>query len=112
VSRMPRKYRIYNLGPIDRIPVGEGRLFQLGRTTVAVFRSRGDNVFATQAWCPHRGGPLADGLIGDGRVICPLHGYIFDLATGEPVGNTCEGLRTYATSVSERREILLSLDDF
>jgi nitrite reductase (NADH) small subunit len=108
---MPHKYRIYNLGPVDRIPVGEGRIFELGPATVAVFRTREARVFATQAWCPHKGGPLADGLLGAGQVICPLHGYTFDLATGAPVGNTCETLRTYRVAVSEVGDILLRLDD-
>ena len=101
---------VYNLGPVSRLPLGEGRIFQVGHTAVAIFRTRGGEVFATQASCPHRGGPLADGLVGAGKVICPLHSYKFDLATGEPVGNACEALKTYPVSVSETGDILLSLN--
>ncbi|GAC1390916.1 MAG: nitrite reductase small subunit NirD [Ktedonobacteraceae bacterium] len=101
---------VYNLGPVSRLPLGEGRLFQVGHIAITVFRTRGGEVFATQPSCPHRGGPLADGLIGAGKVICPLHAYKFDLATGQPVGHTCEALKIYPISLSETGDILLSLD--
>ncbi len=101
---------LYNLGPLTRLPLGEGRTFQIGDTAVAIFRTRGGEVFATQATCPHKNGPLADGIVGDSQVICPLHAYKFKLATGEPVGNTCAALKTYPVSFSENGDILLSID--
>ncbi len=98
---------LYNLGPLTRLPLGEGRTFQIGETTVAIFRTRDNKVFATQATCPHKGGPLADGIIGEGQVICPLHAYKFKLANGEAVGNTCSALKTYPAWLSEDGDILL-----
>src|SRR5690606_514399 len=86
---------IFRLGPLGSIPPGEGRNFQLEETRIAVFRTRAGGLFATQAECPHRGAPLADGLVGGGRVVCPFHSYAFDLATGDPVMNGCPALRTY-----------------
>ncbi len=74
------------LGPVDQIPFGEGRAFEAGTEIIAVFRTRAGEVFAIQARCPHRGGPLADGLVGDAMVICPLHERSFDLRTGAGVG--------------------------
>ena len=100
----------YNLGSIQRIPLGEGRTFHVRDTTVAIFRTRDGNVFATQPNCPHRGGPLADGLIGSGKVICPLHSFAFNLTTGQPIENPCEQLRTHPVSLSEAGDILLTLD--
>ena len=97
-----------SLGPVEQIPLGEGREFEVDGTRIAVFRTRQGEVYATQAACPHREGPLADGIIGDGQIVCPLHAYKFDLATGKPVGNDCAALRTYAVSVSEDGDILLS----
>lgn len=90
----------FELGPVEAIPHGEGRNFRLpdGRE-VAVFRARSGELFATQARCSHRGGPLADGLIGAGKVVCPFHGYAFDLITGEPVMHSCPALATYAVEV-------------
>ena len=99
----------HDLGPADRIPLGEGRTFDLGGTRVAVFRARDGQVFATQAACPHRGGPLADGLMGERCIVCPLHAFKFDLATGAPLGHACGSLATYAVSVGDDGHILLTL---
>ena len=99
----------YNLGSIQRIPLGEGRVFRVQDIEVAIFRVRNGQVFATQALCPHRAGPLADGLLGSGKVVCPLHGYVFELATGQPVENACPQLRTYPVNLNEADEIVLTL---
>lgn len=98
---------LYNLGPVTRIPPGEGRSFLIDGTSVAIYRTRKDEVFATQASCPHRSGPLADGIVGDGKVVCPLHSFKFTLANGEPVGNACAALKTYPISISPQGDILL-----
>ncbi len=79
----------YNLGPVTQIPPGEGRSFLVGDIDVAVFRTREGKFYATQARCPHRGGPLADGLTDGATVVCPLHDRIFSLASGEGIGNEC-----------------------
>ena len=97
-----------SLGPVDQIPLGEGRVFEVGDTPVAVFRTRQGELFATQAACPHREGPLADGIIGGTQIVCPLHAYRFDLATGSPMGNDCASLRTFRVSLDGNDDILLS----
>jgi nitrite reductase (NADH) small subunit len=101
---------VYNLGPVAAIPLGEGRVFRVQSAEIAVFRSRSGDLFATQAACPHREGPLADGIIGSGRVICPLHAYAFDLATGQSASVGCERLKVYPVAISGAGEILLSLE--
>jgi nitrite reductase (NADH) small subunit len=105
---LKNKGTIYNLGSIEQIPVGEGRTFQLGSTAVAVFRARDGKVLATQALCPHREGLLADGLVGNNKVVCPMHSYKFSLLTGQSIGNECEALQTYAVSLNETGDILLA----
>ena len=85
----------YDLGPLSRIPLGEGLTFRVGDVLVAVFRTRDGGVYATQALCPHRGGPLADGIVADGTVACPLHDRRFQLATGCAVGHECGGVVAY-----------------
>src|SRR5262245_41118971 len=97
----------FNLGPLERIPPGEGREYEVGGRLIAVFRTRENAVYALQANCSHRDGPLADGLIGAGKVICPLHAFKFDLATGSPVGNDCPALEVFKVSVNSDGEILL-----
>jgi nitrite reductase (NADH) small subunit len=70
------------LGPVDEIPLGEGRAYAVGDQTVAVFRLRDGSLRAVSAVCPHLGGPLADGLVDRRVVVCPLHQHTFDLTTG------------------------------
>ncbi|TMC24373.1 MAG: Rieske 2Fe-2S domain-containing protein [Chloroflexi bacterium] len=100
----------YNLGPVSRIPLGEGRTYRVANSAVAVFQTRDGQLFATQALCPHKAGPLSDGIVGACQVICPLHAYKFDLRTGAALGNTCEALQTYPVALNEDGDILLSLD--
>ena len=76
------KKNVIVLGPTSQVPIGQGRCFVVQGHAIAVFRSRKEEIFAVENRCPHRGGPLADGVIGSGKVICPLHGHKFDLATG------------------------------
>jgi nitrite reductase (NADH) small subunit len=71
-----------NLGSISRIPVGQGRCYVVGFDEIAVFRQRDGRIFATQNRCPHRQGPLAEGVLGGSRIICPLHAHQFNLETG------------------------------
>jgi len=87
------------LGPLSQIPPGEGRNFLVGGVEVAVFHIRDGRVYATQAQCPHRGGPLADGLTDGASVVCPLHDRVFSLASGEGIGNDCR-IVVYPSRVS------------
>lgn len=94
-----------NLGSVGKIPLGQGFCFIVGGEEIAVFRQRDGRIFATQNRCPHRQGPLSEGVIGDGKVICPLHAHKFDLCTGAGP-QPAECLRTYPVRVSGG-EILL-----
>lgn len=100
----------HNVGSLERIPFGEGRSYRIMGEEVAVFRPRGGGVFAVQATCPHKGGPLADGLVGLGVVVCPLHGSTFQLSTGAPVRNGCPALRTYPVEVTAAGDILITAE--
>ena len=77
------------IGKLSQIPPGEGRSFAIGTLRVAVFHTRQGRVFATQADCPHRGGPLADGLTDEASVVCPLHDRAYDFKSGAGLGNEC-----------------------
>ncbi len=101
---------VYNLGLANRVPLGEGKTFIVGERTVAVFRTRSGMLFATQAECPHQRGPLADGLLGGNVLVCPLHGYKFDVRTGRAVDHACGSLQTYPVELSDRGEILLRVE--
>jgi len=94
--------------PIATIPPGEGRTFEVLGERVAIFRSRSGDLFASQADCPHRGGPLAEGLLGGHTLICPLHAWKFDLSTGQPVAGDC-AIKTYPVRADSAGRILLTL---
>jgi len=106
---LPRSWP-YNLGPLSRIPLGEGKAFAVAGRLVAIFRAKNGRLFATQANCPHRRGPLADGTVGGAHLVCPMHGFKFDLSSGRPLGNDCSALKTYTVQVNERGEIQLHLE--
>lgn len=90
----------YRLGPLSAIPPGEGRQFHIGGRDIAVFHARNGQAYATQAFCPHQAGPLADGLLGGTTLVCPFHAWKFDLATGQPLLGTC-GLQTYTVRLDD-----------
>jgi nitrite reductase (NADH) small subunit len=69
------------VGTPDDVPLLEGRSVTVAGRRVAVFRLP-DGWAAVDAACPHRGGPLQDGIVADRCVTCPLHGWRFDLETG------------------------------
>jgi nitrite reductase (NADH) small subunit len=96
-----------NLGRSSRIPVGQGRCYVVGSHEIAVFRQRDGRIFATENRCPHQQGPLAEGVLGGGRIICPLHGRQFDLETGAG-SEPAECLRVHAVKEVEG-DIFISL---
>jgi nitrite reductase (NADH) small subunit len=89
------------LCPVDEIPLGLGRSFQVGDEVIAVFRNRAGKVFAVENRCPHRGGPLADGMIVGEQVVCPLHAFRYHGESGACDQQGICGLRTYPVQVSD-----------
>lgn len=68
---------------LDAIPPRGARTIEIGSRTIAVFRTSGNGVFALLDRCPHRGGPLSQGIVHGDCVTCPLHDWVIELATGE-----------------------------
>ncbi len=71
------------IGAIEEIPVKGARVVESPVGEIALFRTADDEVFALRDRCPHKGGPLSQGIVFDHRVACPLHNWVIDLATGE-----------------------------
>ncbi|HUI79128.1 MAG TPA: nitrite reductase small subunit NirD [Bryobacteraceae bacterium] len=65
----------------ENIPPFEGRSVQIGGMELAIF-NLGDRFATIENRCPHSGGPLCDGIVSGTAVVCPLHGWRFDLNTG------------------------------
>ena len=91
------------------IPVREGRAVHLGGHEIAIF-NLGDRALAVENRCPHRGGPLADGLLRGNSVVCPLHAERVCLETGTPgrVTGSHECVRTFPAIIADG-DILVNL---
>lgn len=79
-----RNARWVEVGRLDDIPRRGARrvLSAQGAAAIAVFRTGEDAVFALVDRCPHRGGPLSEGIVEGTAVACPLHGWVIDLESG------------------------------
>jgi nitrite reductase/ring-hydroxylating ferredoxin subunit len=67
---------------IDDVATGRGMLIEPNGLTLALFNAGAGRVYACGAVCPHEDGPLADGWVEGDAVVCPWHGFDFDLTTG------------------------------
>ncbi len=87
---------------IDNIPAREGRAVMLDGREIAIF-NLGDRFFATDNQCPHKGGPLCDGIVAGEVVVCPLHAWKVNLDTGsvERPKASSECVATYPTRVED-----------
>jgi nitrite reductase (NADH) small subunit len=74
-----------DVGRLDEIPRLGSRTVATPRGTIAIFRTSDDRVFALEDRCPHKGGPLSQGIVHGNHVTCPLHNWLIDLTTGEAV---------------------------
>jgi NAD(P)H-nitrite reductase large subunit/nitrite reductase/ring-hydroxylating ferredoxin subunit len=89
------------LAMADSIPEGSSRLFHVGDTPVAVFHGRDGRWVAAHGVCPHKSGPLVDSIYGNGRLVCPLHSYSFDVATGACDNPEIRPVQIYETVVRD-----------
>jgi nitrite reductase (NADH) small subunit len=101
--------RWYPVGSIGDIPRRGARCVRHGETTIAVFRTTEDRIFALEDKCPHRGGPLSQGIVHDGCVTCPLHNWVISLETGRAQGADEGAVKTIPVKV-EQQQIFLRVD--
>ena len=89
---------------VDDIPVlGARRVAREQGGDVAVFRNTEDKVFALLDRCPHKGGPLSQGIVHGAQVTCPLHNWVFSLETGEAQGADEGRVRTVPLNLVDGR---------
>lgn len=96
-------YRWLRVTPTGNIPPREGRAVLIGDREIALF-NLGDEFLATDNQCPHKGGPLCDGIVTATSVVCPLHAWKVNLATGQverPAAGTGHCVRTYPVRVDD-----------
>jgi nitrite reductase (NADH) small subunit len=75
-----------DVGAVTDIPLRGARRVPTPEGDIAVFRTGDGQVFALRDQCPHKGGPLSQGIVHGHAVACPLHNWNIDLASGEPMG--------------------------
>jgi nitrite reductase (NADH) small subunit len=85
----------------EEIPVGHGTFLERGGLAFAVFNAGGGRFYATGPICPHEDGPLSEGWIESGAVVCPWHGFDFDLSTGRCGVDPELSVPVYAVRVSD-----------
>ncbi len=99
------------VGPLEGIPRLGARVFRSERHgDIAVFRTAGDTVFALLDRCPHKGGPLSQGIVFGERVACPLHGWTIGLADGQAVAPDKGCARRFPTRVEDGM-VLVQLEE-
>ena len=87
------------IGTLNDIPVLGSRVVRTASGDIAVFRTADDEVFALDDRCPHKGGPLSQGIVHNKRVTCPLHNFVIELKTGTAVAPDEGCTRTHPAKV-------------
>lgn len=95
-----------DIGPLDDIPVRGARKVKTPIGCVAVFRTVAGEVFALSDKCPHKGGPLSDGIVHGRSVTCPLHNWVIALETGEAQGADSGSVPTIKARIEDGRVLL------
>lgn len=93
-----------DIAALDDIPRQGARLVKTQGGCIAIFRTVDDQVFAIDDRCPHKGGPLSEGIVHGTSVTCPLHAAVFDLTTGQ--GTDDWQVKTHAVRVEGGRVLL------
>jgi nitrite reductase (NADH) small subunit len=100
----------FDIGTVDDIPLRGARCVKTPQGEVGVFRTHDDRIFAIENHCPHKGGPLTQGIVHGAAVTCPLHNWVFSLETGKALGADEGEVKTIQVKVEDGR-ISLALQD-
>lgn len=100
-----------DIGCLEDVPRRGARCIKTPLGKIAVFRTADDRVFAIDDQCPHKGGPLSQGIVHGAQVTCPLHNWVFSLETGTAQGADEGAVRTYPLRLHQNR-ILIDVQTF
>ena len=98
-----------DIGSVADIPRRGARCVVTSMGKIAVFRTMEDRIFAIHDQCPHRGGPLSQGIVHGASVTCPLHNWVIDLETGEAQGADDGKVETVPIRVENGRILMAAL---
>ena len=93
----------FDIGTIDDIPLRGARCVKTPQGKIGVFRTHDDRIFAIEDHCPHKGGPLTQGIVHGAAVSCPLHNWVFSLETGKALGADEGAVKTIPVRVEDGR---------
>ncbi len=96
-------------GRVEEIPARGARIVRMAWGNIAIFRTADGAVFALEDRCPHRGGPLSQGIVHDRSVTCPLHNWVISLETGEARGPDHGCSKTFEARVENGRILINAL---
>jgi len=91
----------FEVGSVEEIPRLGSRVVRTAHGDVAVFRAGDGTLFALADRCPHKGGPLSQGIVYGHTVACPLHNWCIELASGCAVAPDEGATRSYPVKVEE-----------
>ena len=97
------------IGLQHEIPQLGSRVVKTPQGDIAVFRAADDHLFAMRDRCPHKGGPLSQGIVYGHTVACPLHNWCMDMNKGEAIGPDEGCVPTYPVKVEDNGMVFLSL---
>jgi nitrite reductase (NADH) small subunit len=100
-----------DIGHLDDIPRQGARVVKTAFGDIAVFRTMDDEVFALRDKCPHKGGPLSQGIVSGKRVACPLHDWKIALDTGLAAAPDVGCAARYPVRVADDRVSLSLMPD-
>ena len=95
-----------DIGAIDQIPILGARVVKAPSGCIAVFRTAEHQAFAVDDACPHKAGPLSQGIVHGTSVTCPLHNWVLSLETGAALGADSGQVRTYPLKIEDGRILL------
>jgi nitrite reductase (NADH) small subunit len=99
-----------HIGLISDIPRRGARCVNTPMGRIAVFRTADDRVFAMEDRCPHKGGPLSQGIVHGASVTCPLHNWVISLETGKALGAD-DGAARMIPIMVEGEQLLIASED-
>ncbi len=91
---------------LESIPKLGARVVRTDTMDIAIFRTAKDEVFALRDSCPHKGGPLSQGIVHDNTVTCPLHNWKISLDSGEALAPDEGCANRYPTKVEDGKVYL------
>lgn len=109
MSSEPRSEKFHDVAPLAAVPPGQLRGFTIGSRKIVVAHTAA-GIYAADDACPHRGGPLSEGDLVGGEILCPWHFWAFDPKTGCHTGGSKFALVTHEVRVENER-VLVRLAD-